>query len=272
METRPTYHGLEPFYFGTTERPLFGAYHAPAVGRRRTCGVLMCYPMAQEYLRAHRAYRQLAVQLAQNGFPVLRFDFYGCGDSGGDADEGDMMQWRRDIVTALGALHSRATVAQICVIGLRLGGTLALLVGAERGGLDGLVVWDPILDGRAYLEELITLHEDVLRGSGVPSRLRHSGAKPQELLGFPVTATHLADLERLTLTTFRQRPAARMLLLDTQKSPGLETLQQHLQQLGMTVTYCQLPAPPLWHQDPLQALVPQDILHAVVDWTCEVYA
>ena len=75
---------IEPFYFGTSSKPLFGCYHVPQSALRRDCGVLFCAPMGSEYVRFHRAYRQLADRLAKAGFPVLRFDFYGCGDSSGD--------------------------------------------------------------------------------------------------------------------------------------------------------------------------------------------
>ena len=76
---------MEPFYFGPAGgRRLFGVFHEPPASRRRGCGVVLCYPLGTEYTSYYRAYRQLALSLAENGFHVLRFDFRGCGDSEGE--------------------------------------------------------------------------------------------------------------------------------------------------------------------------------------------
>jgi len=43
----------------------------------------------------------VAIHLANVGFHVLRFDYYGCGDSSGDSEQGEIRQWLIDILTAL---------------------------------------------------------------------------------------------------------------------------------------------------------------------------
>src|SRR5437773_7734152 len=70
-----------PFYFGSPDKLLFGCYHEPSLERRRKCAVVVCQPVGHEYINSHRALRQLAARLCDAGFPVLRFDYYGCGDS-----------------------------------------------------------------------------------------------------------------------------------------------------------------------------------------------
>ena len=145
---------LEPFYFGTLEKPLFGCYHAPPLGPARDSGVVLCYPFIQEYMRSHRAFRQLATQLCNLGFPVLRFDFFGHGDSSGDSEQGEIRQWLNDISSAVGEIRERSRCAKVCLVGLRFGGTLSMMVGAERGDIDGMVLWDPVVSGTDYIEEL----------------------------------------------------------------------------------------------------------------------
>ena len=71
----------ETFFFGNPGSPLYGSYESPSASVRRDCGIVLCYPLMAEYLRSHRAFRQLAVRLAEAGFPVLRFDYFGSGDS-----------------------------------------------------------------------------------------------------------------------------------------------------------------------------------------------
>src|SRR5262245_18163177 len=72
-----------PFYFGRESSPLFGVFHAPA---RTTClpAFVFCHPFAEEKLWTHRVFVSFARRLAAEGYPVLRFDYMGNGDSAGD--------------------------------------------------------------------------------------------------------------------------------------------------------------------------------------------
>lgn len=263
---------MEPFYFGPSSMPLFGCYHAPPAGARRQCGVVLCYPMGHEYIRCHRAYRQLAGRLAQGGFPVLRFDYSGCGDSAGDDTQAQLQHWRRDVVTALTALCSRCAVTQVCLVGLRVGGTLAMLVGATDRDIDGLVLWDPVVHGGAYMIELAALHQEARRYFTSRPHTPLPAEQPAEILGFPMSDTVRAEFASLDLMTTHHRPAQHILLIDSQADPRTIHLREHLQRLGATVQYRPLPGPPLWLQDPYQALVPQQVLQAVGAWLVEVYA
>jgi len=92
---------MNPIYFGTSEKPLFGTYYLPQAHSTKATGIVLCYPMGQEYMWMHRAYRQLATLFTRTGFHVLRFDYYRCVDSGGNSDEGDIAQWLDDVSTAI---------------------------------------------------------------------------------------------------------------------------------------------------------------------------
>ena len=87
----------DPFYFGPPARPLFGCYHPPKGVNARDSVVVLCYPVWREYMRAHRSCRQTANRLSQMGYPVLRFDYSGSGDSAGDSEQGDVEQWLVEI-------------------------------------------------------------------------------------------------------------------------------------------------------------------------------
>ena len=66
---------MNPFYFGSSKEPLFGAYHPPMGMAAEEPAVLLCPPLGQEYQRTHWAMRRLADQLARTGVHVLRFDY-----------------------------------------------------------------------------------------------------------------------------------------------------------------------------------------------------
>ena len=60
-------------------------------------GFVLCPPQGHEAIQFHRALRQLAVLLSDAGFPVLRFDQAGCGDSAGGDDAWQLARWRDDV-------------------------------------------------------------------------------------------------------------------------------------------------------------------------------
>lgn len=144
---------MEAFFFGPLSSQLFGVYHPANVSQDRYQGVVLCYPFGQEYMRSHRAFRQLAVALAGKGFHVLRFDYRGTGDSGGDLSEVTASEWLEDIECAVQELKDMAGVHSVTLVGLRLGGLLAGVVSTRRHNVSGLVVWDPIIAGGSYVEQ-----------------------------------------------------------------------------------------------------------------------
>lgn len=152
---------MTPLFFGDPAEPLFGALNEPPAGSERGHGVLVCPPIAQEHVRTHWALRQLAAALARTGYHVLRFDWFGVGDSAGRAGEGGVTRWVEDARTAAQELRDATGLRKISVVGLRFGATIAALAG-RRLKPQALVLWDPVLDGPGYLRELGALHAGVL--------------------------------------------------------------------------------------------------------------
>ena len=116
---------MNPFFFGTAERRLFGIYEPAAVGTAGKRAAILCYPWGAEYLHAHRTLRQLALKLSSAGFHTLRFDFYGTGDSGGEPTDVDLAGWEADLETAIEELTEITGLSKVTLIGLRLGAVVA---------------------------------------------------------------------------------------------------------------------------------------------------
>ncbi|WP_052949810.1 serine aminopeptidase domain-containing protein [Dyella japonica] len=143
-----------PFYFGPG-RELFGFYH-PAAGMR--AAVLLCPPFGVEQIRCHRLYRQLAHGLAEAGFPVLRFDYFGTGDSAGESNAFEWTRCLADVVTAATELRMRHGGGRVLAFGARLGANAALAA-AQAARLDGVVAWDVITDGAALVRQYDHMQE-----------------------------------------------------------------------------------------------------------------
>ncbi len=146
-----------PFFFDQAGTSLFGVWHEPAGEARRTPFVF-CHPFGEEKLWAHRPYVTFARELAQRGHAVLRFDYRGNGDSGGRFSESSLSTAIADIGTAIDVTRARTGAAQVGLVGLRLGASLAFKVAAARTDVGPLVLWAPIVNGERYLQELLRIN------------------------------------------------------------------------------------------------------------------
>ena len=93
-------------------------------------GVLVVVGGPQSRAGSHRQFVQLARALAERGFPVLRFDARGMGDSTGKLQ--DFLHLTPDIGTAVDALCSQAGIKRVLLWGLCDGASAALLYLHER--------------------------------------------------------------------------------------------------------------------------------------------
>lgn len=130
---------------GVAGREIF-ALHDPAVkGAPRARAAVICNPEGIEQVYSHRALRHLAVRLARRGFHVLRFDYYGTGDSGGEDGEATRDGMVGDVAFAIEAARDAAAVAQVALIGLRAGADIAAAYARRQTGeIASLVLWDPL--------------------------------------------------------------------------------------------------------------------------------
>lgn len=144
---------MTPFYFGDTDRQLFGLFQG--VESAAAGAVLLCSPFGQEAIRTHRMLRVLADRLTRAGYDVLRFDYFATGDSAGNDASGDLAQWTADVGRAHAELVRRSSASRVIWVGIRLGATLAIKASAEAPRPpDHLVLLEPVVDGPQYLQEL----------------------------------------------------------------------------------------------------------------------
>lgn len=212
---------MNPFHFGAPEAPLFGMYTPPRASVARPAGVLLCAPIGLEYIRTHYALRLLALQLAEAGYHVLRFDYHGVGDSSGTIARGQFDVWVDDVILAARELAEISGSEALTVVGLRAGAALALeALVREPVHTPGLVLWDPVTDGSDYLATLEALHAQMaaqrseppaaseeLLGTAFPDDLRTA------LRGFELEQRlDAADLRSAALVVSEDRPNFRSLL------------------------------------------------------------
>jgi len=259
---------MNPVLFGSASQSLFGLYMPPKAKRARPCGVVLCYPMGQEYMRAHRAFRQLGQLLQKAGFHVLRFDYYGTGDSAGDAEAGGLAQWTADIATAIEELRDTAEVPRVSLVGLRLGALLAARAAARRDDVECVVLWDPVTDGAAYLEELF--ESKVGARGGVQADLADRTATIG-VMGFPITPALRHELEGARLVDVPAPAGGNRLVIASQERPEYAAAGTHRPAGAGPVQFELVPSEGSWTEvdDYGGALIPQRLIHRIVEYLAD---
>jgi uncharacterized protein len=247
---------VKPFYFGDSRRPLYGVHHPARAGARRP-GVVVCPPFGQESLRAHRSLRELATRLAEAGIAALRFDYGGSGDSAGEPEDARLEAWVGDVATAIEEMRESTGEGRIALAGLRLGGAVAALGARLVGGVEALVLWEPVVDGASHLAELRRAHAEWI-GDHAPG----AAMAPEEVLGFTLPAGLAADLDGLRLERVEPVPARRTLVI----ASGAE--RPRLWEGRPSVEQRAVPPAPVWlHAEGMsRVLVPAALIEGIVAW------
>ena len=258
---------MNPFFFGRAPKSLFGLYHPPKAKEARQAGVVLCYPFGQEYMRAHRAFRQMAMLLSKAGFHVLRFDYSGTGDSSGEGTDGTLADWVHDAEEAADELKETAEVSLVSFVGLRLGATIAALAAAGRSDIDQVVLWDPAVRGRDYLAEILEERTD----SVGHSRTSRSASGVIGTAGFPVAEQLQSELRALDLLAVGppKGPTGRLVIASHQREEYQELGRLQLE--GVRLASKLVPSDGDWNEvdDYGGVLIPVLLIQAIVGYLAE---
>lgn len=119
---------------------LFGVLHKPSKNINKDTGIIILSPGIKSRVAPHRLYVKMARRFAQMGFPVLRFDFYGLGDSEGEISEkyvadfyGSVQvgKYINDTISAMDWMERECNIKSFILAGLCGGAITGLLAGAR---------------------------------------------------------------------------------------------------------------------------------------------
>lgn len=144
----------EAIVFECCGEPLVGIVHRVA-RRESRLGVLIVVGGPQYRVGSHRQFTLMARALAANGFPVLRFDYRGMGDSGGEPRSFEAVS--DDILAGLRAFRKELPELDGVILWGLCDAASAILMGAEllsqAAGLVLVNPWvrTPVGEARAYV-------------------------------------------------------------------------------------------------------------------------
>ncbi|RIL06873.1 MAG: hypothetical protein DCC71_05255, partial [Proteobacteria bacterium] len=198
--------------------PLFACHHPARGARQRDVAVLLCDPFGSDRMNLHLTYRALALELAASGFPALRVDYAGTGDSAGYPRDPDQVRgWLESLDAAADWLLRASGRDVLGCFGALLGGTLAAVFAERRADVRSLALWGAHASGAAFLRELRAF-------SALRSELAAAPRPPgwqdgdQEGIGFLLTRETVASIGALAIDPSRCRSVRRAALFA--RGPG----------------------------------------------------
>ncbi len=248
-------------YFGP-EQSLVGVLHRPPAAER---AVVFCAPFAEEKKCSYRTFVEAARSFARSGVACLRFDYYGTGDSAGDFREFSPDRATSDIAEAV--KHARETfgVDEVTLLGLRLGGTLALTA-AARGNPQGVILWQPVVSGRSFFD--LTIRRQMLRKQLIGGQ---GGADADDgvidLDGFPLSRAAGEQIRDLDALAAAQAISGPVRLLQISHSNAIAREYAPLAEaLGARLDFDAVVCPPFWNR--IDRCEADAVVRRTLAWLC----
>ncbi len=202
-------------YIRTERGSLFRVLNRPEQPPR--AAVLLLPPCGDEKRAAYGACARLARALCAGGAAVLRFDYFGTGDSAGESAEVTLSGMQRDAELAAGHLGELAPGLPLCLLGVRMGASLGLRLAAGISAVRVAAV-APVISGSSWLRQ--ERGRKRLRRSMVRREMTAAGAGAatsgkaelppgviEDLDGLPISETFARELEEFSLTAGMQTSA-----------------------------------------------------------------
>jgi pimeloyl-ACP methyl ester carboxylesterase len=189
--------------------------------RERARGWVICHSLGIERVNLHRLEVLAARALASAGFPVLRYDTPGYGES---RRRGEPVTFAHHLGAARDAvdmLASRGGVERVGILGSRFGALVAAAVASERD-LDRMALWQPFTDGRSFLANFrhAARFGRLIDRGGAPPHAEETGPDGQiDLNGFVLTRRLQEEIGGLDLRGMRLR--GRVLVVGLSDAGGM---------------------------------------------------
>lgn len=220
-----------PVFFGSRQKQLFGVYYPSKNQPSLMHGVLLCPPVGHEYMRTHMVLRQLSALLSSHGFDVFKFDYYGVGDSAGKSRQGNIAAWKDDVRTAYQELKDMSGVQSISIVGLRLGALIAALAASNGLTPKNLLLWDPVVNGGKFIQELRYLSSEALTG-----KAEHNEGD-EVLVGFPYSAENISSITKVDFLNLEVKAAKKILLVISENRNDYNKLYDQLKLSGKNIVF-----------------------------------
>lgn len=132
--------------FKSGREQIAGMLHLPAARKKKAPGVVMLHGFGSNRIEAHRIFVKQARMLEAGGMAVLRFDFRGNGDSGGEFSTMTISRAVQDARKAIRFMESqeRVDAGRLGLLGLSMGGLIAALTLTQEPKIRAGALWSAV--------------------------------------------------------------------------------------------------------------------------------
>lgn len=146
-----------PFFLHTSRGQLFALYYPPQ-SEKPDALVVHVPAFAEEMNKSRRMVTLQSLEFSTNNIGVLVVDLFGTGDSEGLLEDSTREVWLDDLDVAVDWLTQQYANTPLYLWGLRFGCALAIDYAARtQTGVNGLVLWSPLLSARMMLTQFLRL-------------------------------------------------------------------------------------------------------------------
>ena len=244
------------FFSGSQDRNLYGFLHGVDTDQK-TIGLIYCHPFAEEKNMSHSVLVKSARMFAKEGFPVLRFDLSGCGDSEGNLNCVSIADWQEDLEAAVQVFTRETGVLNYMIWGLRLGAGLALLHVEKDEKVSGLILWQPVFDFSLHLKQFLRrmISSEIVKTKKSTEPVSVSEVKLLQdeevtVIGYPITKNFYNSCKVIGSCPSLVKPTIPTFLLSVSLSEVAATAfgrySAKLNEYGTPVTMQHIKAEPFW--------------------------
>lgn len=146
-------HYIKPDVIKINDHRVFLIIEAPNSKTSNLPLVLMCHGFTGNHIEVGRIFTDCSRELVKHGICTVRFDYYGHGNSDGLFEDFSISKAIEDALGVYEYIVENVKPLRIGLLGLSLGGLIALSIGAIKG-VSTIVLWSSV--GPSWLKGLVS--------------------------------------------------------------------------------------------------------------------
>jgi hypothetical protein len=201
----------------------------------------------------HRLITGLICKLVDDGYHCFRFDFSGCGDSEGEIEGNMIKQWLNDVKAGYDVFNRIVDLNKLYFAGFRIGATLLMMSKTDELKVKNAILWDPVINGDRYINNLIQSHKRWVKGSFAKENALD---KEKQQLGFMSDVSFSKEIRQINLLNVNNDSLRDILLIGDTNSDLLKQFYYQLAKLNCNADIEDLP----------QNLIPIRKMSKALEW------
>ncbi len=132
-----------PFILKYNSHHLIGITHKPSNNTKKP-PIIVCHGFTGTKIESDRLFVSFARRASRQGYPVLRFDFTGSGDSSGEFEDTTLSQWLNDLDRIISETPNLLSSPNHPILaGISLGGSASIIQAASDKRIQAVICWAP---------------------------------------------------------------------------------------------------------------------------------